>query len=53
MLSSYTGIPWPLRRAAVEGLELAFEGLERWVVPLSLIVLVGYLKHMAGRKQQP
>jgi len=27
--------------SAVEGLELAFEGLERWVVPLSLVVLVG------------
>ena len=26
--------------SAVEGLELAFEGLERWVVPLALIVLV-------------
>src|SRR5450830_894978 len=27
--------------SAVEGLELAFDGLERWVVPLSLVVLVG------------
>jgi KUP system potassium uptake protein len=26
--------------SAVEGLELAFEGLERWVVPLALLVLV-------------
>ena len=27
--------------SAVEGLELAFDGLERWVVPLALVVLVG------------
>jgi KUP system potassium uptake protein len=27
--------------SAVEGLELAFKGVEHWVVPLSLIVLVG------------
>ncbi|WAH60205.1 potassium transporter Kup [Pseudomonas silvicola] len=27
--------------SAVEGLELAFDGLEHWVVPLALIVLVG------------
>ena len=26
--------------SAVEGLELAFDGLEHWVVPLALIVLV-------------
>ncbi|UVE16632.1 potassium transporter Kup [Pseudomonas sp. LS44] len=27
--------------SAVEGLEIAFDGIEHWVVPLSLIVLVG------------
>ncbi|MEH3023447.1 MAG: potassium transporter Kup [Pseudomonas oryzihabitans] len=27
--------------SAVEGLELAFDGLEAWVVPISLIILVG------------
>ncbi|WP_213876809.1 potassium transporter Kup [Pseudomonas sp. dw_358] len=27
--------------SAIEGLELAFDGIEHWVVPLSLIVLVG------------
>jgi KUP system potassium uptake protein len=27
--------------SAVEGLELAFDGLEQWVVPISVIVLVG------------
>lgn len=26
--------------SAVEGLELAFDGLERWVVPMALVVLV-------------
>ena len=26
--------------SAVEGLELAFAGLDRWVVPLALIVLI-------------
>ncbi|WPP01080.1 potassium transporter Kup [Pseudomonas sp. HR96] len=27
--------------SAIEGLELAFDGIEHWVVPLSLVVLVG------------
>ena len=27
--------------SAMEGLELAFEGLERWIVPMALVVLVG------------
>jgi len=27
--------------SAIEGLELAFEGIDHWVVPLSLVVLVG------------
>eukprot|EP01030_Chromulinospumella_sphaerica_P027393 gene27393-27652_t len=27
--------------SAIEGLELAFDGLEHWVVPVSLVVLVG------------
>lgn len=26
--------------SAIEGLELAFDGLEKWVVPIALIVLV-------------
>ena len=38
--------------SAVEGLELAFEGLEPWVVPLSLVVLVALFmiqKHGTAR----
>ncbi len=38
--------------SAIEGLEIAFDGLERWVVPLSLIVLVGLFliqKHGTAR----
>ncbi|WP_295477033.1 potassium transporter Kup [uncultured Pseudomonas sp.] len=38
--------------SAMEGLELAFEGLERWIVPMSLVVLVGLFliqKHGTAR----
>jgi KUP system potassium uptake protein len=38
--------------SAIEGLEIAFDGLEKWVVPLSLIVLVGLFliqKHGTAR----
>ncbi|MDE3736104.1 potassium transporter Kup [Pseudomonas resinovorans] len=38
--------------SAIEGLEIAFDGLEQWVVPLSLIVLVGLFliqKHGTAR----
>ncbi|MDL2425318.1 KUP/HAK/KT family potassium transporter, partial [Pseudomonas sp. BAgro211] len=38
--------------SAIEGLEIAFDGLEHWVVPLSLIVLVGLFliqKHGTAR----
>ncbi|MBC9251766.1 potassium transporter Kup [Pseudomonas alcaligenes] len=38
--------------SAVEGLEVAFEGVEHWVVPLSLILLVGLFliqKHGTAR----
>ncbi|MCJ1887761.1 potassium transporter Kup [Pseudomonas sp. LA21] len=38
--------------SAIEGLEIAFTGLEHWVVPLSLIVLVGLFliqKHGTAR----
>ncbi|WP_342243168.1 potassium transporter Kup [Pseudomonas sp. OTU5201] len=38
--------------SAIEGLEIAFDGLKQWVVPLSLIVLVGLFliqKHGTAR----
>lgn len=38
--------------SAIEGLEIAFDGLEHWVVPLSLVVLVGLFliqKHGTAR----
>ncbi|KQQ68106.1 potassium transporter Kup [Pseudomonas sp. Leaf127] len=38
--------------SAMEGLELAFEGLERWIVPMALVVLVGLFliqKHGTAR----
>ncbi len=38
--------------SAVEGLQLAFDGIEHWVVPLSLVVLVGLFliqKHGTAR----
>ncbi|PTQ70532.1 potassium transporter Kup [Pseudomonas sp. GV071] len=38
--------------SAVEGLQLAFDGIERWVVPLSVVVLVGLFliqKHGTAR----
>lgn len=27
--------------SAMEGLELAFDGLDHWIVPMALVVLVG------------
>ena len=38
--------------SAMEGLELAFDGLERWIVPMALVVLVGLFliqKHGTAR----
>ena len=38
--------------SAVEGLEIAFDGLEHWTVPLALIVLIGLFliqKHGTAR----